>query len=221
MPFYKKGEQTYGELIQCARRLFYQKGYKATYCQEITDSAGVNSGLFHYYFKSKANIALLVLSSVYAELQELSSAYFSKIPFLTRIALETELLWVLIRKNNHFCRFMSELASEHIPSKLELTSSFQYLENVNQHLKKNLSEDKIKLLAKLALASEYELILFYAKGDYEISGDEYMNQDIRIFLQLFSVSPEEIEKAICEADKILSKWKLDISEEMNICISPR
>lgn len=218
MPAYRKGEQTYAELLHAARELFYQKGYKATYCTEITEAVGANPGLIHYYFKSKANIALQVLAYVYNNLMEVSATNFSDLPFLTRIALETELMWILIRKDDNFCRFMSEIAAEHIPSELEMASSFKYLDDINQYVGSKLSREQIRMLARLAFASEYELILFYARKEYDISGDDYMRQDARIFLQLFSIPAEEVEQAIQEAEDILKDWKLEITEAFEIRI---
>ena len=44
-----------------AKRLFESGGYYDTTVREITSAAGVNSGLFNYYFKNKYNLAKQML----------------------------------------------------------------------------------------------------------------------------------------------------------------
>jgi len=44
------------ELIACAQRLFYSKGYENTSVSDIVNEVGVAKGTFYYYFKSKQAI---------------------------------------------------------------------------------------------------------------------------------------------------------------------
>lgn len=220
MANYKCGEQTYTDILTSAKKLFYQKGYTHTYCTEITDAIGVNSGLIHYYFKSKGKIALQVLASVYNNLRDIVKTNFAQLPFWTKIVLETELFWILIRKDKFFCRFLAEIAEAHIPSELDLEGSIEYMNDISRNSDTEFSMDQIRLIEKLALTMEYELINSYAKGNYQISGDEFMHRDARIFLQLFQVSEETINNSIKDAEEILSHWKLEISEDMEIICSP-
>jgi AcrR family transcriptional regulator len=44
------------ELIACAQKLFYSKGYESTSVRDIVDEAGVAKGTFYYYFDSKQSI---------------------------------------------------------------------------------------------------------------------------------------------------------------------
>jgi AcrR family transcriptional regulator len=49
----KNPEERRGELIACARALFFSKGYDCTTVSEIIEAAGVSKGTFYYYFASK------------------------------------------------------------------------------------------------------------------------------------------------------------------------
>jgi AcrR family transcriptional regulator len=44
------------ELIACAQKLFYTKGYETTSVRDIVDEVGVAKGTFYYYFDSKQAI---------------------------------------------------------------------------------------------------------------------------------------------------------------------
>lgn len=48
-----KKEKTQEKIIEAARDVFHRKGYDGARMQEIADTASINKGLLHYYFKSK------------------------------------------------------------------------------------------------------------------------------------------------------------------------
>ncbi len=52
----KKPDERRSELIACAQKLFYSKGYESTSVRDIVDEAGVAKGTFYYYFDSKQAI---------------------------------------------------------------------------------------------------------------------------------------------------------------------
>lgn len=49
------------KLVEAAADLFWRNGYEATGLAEIYQAAGVNSGSFYYFFKTKENLLLAVL----------------------------------------------------------------------------------------------------------------------------------------------------------------
>ncbi len=55
-----KGEKSKAQLIECASRLFLEKGYNATGINEIINSAGLSKGSFYFYFSSKKDLAISV-----------------------------------------------------------------------------------------------------------------------------------------------------------------
>ena len=52
------------ELIGCAQKLFYTKGYESTSVRDIVDAAGVAKGTFYYYFDSKQAILEAVVDEL-------------------------------------------------------------------------------------------------------------------------------------------------------------
>ena len=53
---YKTGIETKGTIVSCAKRLFYQHGYRSVTVHEICDLAGVKLGTFTYYFSRKNDL---------------------------------------------------------------------------------------------------------------------------------------------------------------------
>ncbi len=62
-----KSNPTRERLIEAARELFLVQGFQATSLAEVLKEAGVNSGSLYYFFKSKNDLLLAVLSQ-YVEL---------------------------------------------------------------------------------------------------------------------------------------------------------
>ncbi len=55
-----KGEKSKENLIECAAKLFLEKGYNATGINDILNSAGLSKGSFYFYFASKKDLAMEV-----------------------------------------------------------------------------------------------------------------------------------------------------------------
>lgn len=56
-----KGEKTRGEIIACAKNLFYQRGYEATSFTDIVKASGLFRGNIYHYFKTKDEILEAVI----------------------------------------------------------------------------------------------------------------------------------------------------------------
>ncbi len=60
----KDGEETKKKIINCAGRLFAEKGYDAVTGKEICERADVNGAALNYYFGGRKKLYLAVLSHV-------------------------------------------------------------------------------------------------------------------------------------------------------------
>lgn len=58
----KKGEESRQRLICCAAELFWKNGYSATGINEILTQTGLPKGSFYFYFKSKDELAVEVIT---------------------------------------------------------------------------------------------------------------------------------------------------------------
>lgn len=55
-----KGDFAEKKMIESAKALFYEQGVSKTTVAQITNKAGVNNGLFTYYFGTKASLAAMI-----------------------------------------------------------------------------------------------------------------------------------------------------------------
>ncbi|MFH0802280.1 MAG: TetR/AcrR family transcriptional regulator [bacterium] len=65
-------------ILQSARKLFTEKGFRETAVHEITDDARVNKALLFYYFKSKENLYYALISDIMKAITDAVKAELKK-----------------------------------------------------------------------------------------------------------------------------------------------
>lgn len=83
-------------LLQCAKELFYAKGYDAVGVQEIVDRAGLTKPTLYYYFGSKLGLLVTLLEIKFKELRVLIQDALSQ---------EGEIRQILYRLGKTYCDF--------------------------------------------------------------------------------------------------------------------
>ena len=54
--------KTEEQIFEAAMAVFFEKGYYGARMQDISDKAGINKALLHYYYRSKDNLFEMVFS---------------------------------------------------------------------------------------------------------------------------------------------------------------
>lgn len=57
-----RGEESKRKIVTCAAKLFWKKGYATTGMSEIVKASGLPKGSLYFYFSSKKDIAIAVIS---------------------------------------------------------------------------------------------------------------------------------------------------------------
>ena len=58
-----KGEKTRASIVECAGRLFYERGYEGTSFSDIVEASGLFRGNIYHYFKTKDEILRAVIEA--------------------------------------------------------------------------------------------------------------------------------------------------------------
>lgn len=170
-----KGEQSKNKLIECAAKLFLQKGYNATGINDILAGTGLPKGSFYFHFASKKDLAINV-----AEYFEKKIGYW-----IFEISKEklwadfvTELLGKIIddaEKGEHYgCPFAVlglEIAFSEPDISENYYKSMKKLVDIFDSVFKfsGVSEEKAFILANRAFAIYEGYLLYYRVGkDVEI-----------------------------------------------------
>lgn len=74
------------KILLAAKKIFTRKGYAAARMQEIADTADINKGLLHYYFKSKEKLFRAVFEEAFAKLtREINYIFESDLSLFEKI----------------------------------------------------------------------------------------------------------------------------------------
>lgn len=66
----KKDRNTEQDIIEAARLVFQEKGYKEATMRDIAARANINMAMVHYYFRSKENLFFMILDEAFRLLVE-------------------------------------------------------------------------------------------------------------------------------------------------------
>jgi len=67
-------EQRKKQILECAKKLFAQKGYYQTQISDIQHAAGVARGTIYQYFKNKDDIFMTLLENLHTEMRDIISS---------------------------------------------------------------------------------------------------------------------------------------------------
>jgi len=100
-------ESTKQKILNSAINIFIEKGYSGARMRDISDEAGINKGLLHYYFKSKNVLFKEVLQlSAKDFFPKLGSILHSDKTFFEKIELIVDEYIEIVSKNPHFPPFI-------------------------------------------------------------------------------------------------------------------
>lgn len=129
MSNYSKGLNTRSQILDAARKLFYEKGYLKTSFSEICQKAGLNSGLVVYHFGTKAQIAHDIYQTIIQSQWEPLYLHYKEEDKIVLSILSLYIHYCLFFRDEHFRRFSTEVNTQRIAgsTSMELMKSLPLL----------------------------------------------------------------------------------------------
>lgn len=107
-------ENTEFRILEAARHIFLQKGFDGARMQEIADTAQINKGLLHYYFRSKDALFYRVFGIAFdAMMRRMAEILTSDRPLLEKIDLFCGTYIGMMARNAYLPRFVIHEISRH------------------------------------------------------------------------------------------------------------
>ena len=201
----KENGNTKQKIYETAKRLYIEHGYFNISNKRLSEESGINQGLITYYFKSKKNIALAVLTEDYYIL----SGYLKY--FIT--PEDDPLIYIVtfmnvtfqIRKHDPKARrFISDVMQE------DMLEEFAFINQKTEYLKlfkkSNCSSKNPATQLKLVLATVYgtqRTIQRLINESIELSYDEYFRYmiEILLFALRLPVTQDTVDTLIHKSDQ--------------------
>jgi AcrR family transcriptional regulator len=219
MATYSKGNITNKAIIDAGKKLFYEKGYVATYCNDIAAEANVNPGLIYYYFKTKGAIAEKIFIEFLLGMQKTIAALFPDESLLIRRAVDLRTYFYTIVHEEKIKRFLYEISLERIPHKLAQGIGMDYFDTMNEEFPFEHEEEMLAMVCLCSFAIETEMIIGYTEGYFHFSDEKLAEFDIKTTFELMSLPYNKINH-ILELSKVLfSRLHIKIMPGFDIRIS--
>ncbi|TNE52802.1 MAG: TetR/AcrR family transcriptional regulator [Bacteroidetes bacterium] len=131
----KEVKSTEEKIIDAAEEVFHEKGYFGARMREIADRAGINKGLLHYYYKSKAKLFESIFSVAKNKMiSRIQVILEGDAPIQSKIDALVDQYMDMVLKNPNLPRFVlnelnnnaDDFVSKHFDEVVKLTfSNFQ------------------------------------------------------------------------------------------------
>ncbi|MDT3741351.1 MAG: TetR/AcrR family transcriptional regulator [Candidatus Kapabacteria bacterium] len=95
------------KILEAARKVFIEKGFDGARMQEISDSAGINKAMLHYYFRSKDKLFLKIFEAAFKQfVPKMSGIFSAEISLMDKIQLFISGYIDLLDKNPYIPLFI-------------------------------------------------------------------------------------------------------------------
>lgn len=211
MKKYKTGRETKENIMEAARELFYEKGYKNTTYNDICEKANVNTGTFHYHFQTKRKVAGIIYNNFMFNIKEetgklISSKYENDLKLCT--ALEITNYMNLFFFDDHVKTFFYDLYSDNIPLEYALNIMENFFQLHVEAFKLPIDRDYVKIIAATNLGMEQALIVNYCSGYLTLPEQQIIDYDIELTYAQMNINHQEIERIIQKAQELGPQIKL-------------
>lgn len=208
MSRYPKGQHTLNTIVECAKELFYEKGYSKTTIQEICDSANITLGNFTYYFNTKRELLSKIYSDYIKALDKFVLENTDEYPdffdkFLISVFIynykilndpkTAEFTKGIILNGSLFDEILLKMDPE------EFTFSYKALFKSNSE-----REGRLIYLADIGMRKEFTLFYLKNKDAFKSSLDFSIEMS-RILCRIYKANDEEMRKKFSDNEDFLNR----------------
>jgi len=139
-----RGRERRQQILTESARLFAERGYHPTSVSEIVDSLGVGKGVFYWYFESKEDLFLEILTSSSQDLRRRQQAAIGDEPDPLRrieLGIRASLRW--FRDNRHLFNLTQFAATEERFAGVLRQNDAVAIDDITRHLKEAMADGSI------------------------------------------------------------------------------
>ncbi|HCX63849.1 MAG TPA: hypothetical protein DHN33_01380 [Eubacteriaceae bacterium] len=217
-----KNNPTPDRLYQCAKELFYEKGYKKTSLTDITCAAQVNKALIKYYYDNKANLAATVINELNEKVRSTLLEKLDQLgiypPDSILVGIEAYLFASFRKKNPNYRRFMRELCEDNVLllSSERLPMLYGFYRSVCTEFGITLTDVEIETYHYSLAFTLNGLILMHDLGHIHCDHDQLANQELEIFFRVLGIESDARKKILQKSKEIVDRIELSIEEHFEV-----
>ena len=206
--------KTKEKIYKSALELFVEKGFKKTTVRDIAKKANANSGLMHYYYKSKSFLAMEALNKIYEEIFAITSPSIDieKEPHIFHgVMMRLHLYFLSTQINNKF--YIDTLESD-LFEEMALFKCLKVMKIIDKRFNQGHDDSYLLLLQSITINALRTMIMKKNTGLIDYDSETIGAMEYKIFLSFFNVPDKEIAVASEECKRLANKL---YSENLQLC----
>jgi AcrR family transcriptional regulator len=174
-------------IISCAVKLFWQKGYDGTSVQDISDAAKVNKATIYYYFENKSvllyEISMQITEQLTNQAQEIINSNLPPEKKFENL-IKNQVIWALTHPHNTSTTLLEK---RNLPPKLlnVIIAKRTYYENFARSLLEELLPEKKAQVISPKIASLFIFGLIFSLTQWFKQSGELSAEEIASKVYLF------------------------------------
>lgn len=207
MAQYSRSASTKKKILDTARTLFWEKGYENTRYEDLAQIAGINPGLVHYHFKTKAGLAQAIYREVAnATFHIIDTLVDSRTDILLYDFVDTLAVWQWYASSPNFRRFSYEIAKLGVPFHKTDDLDMYIYQRLCDKYNLGFSKREVLMYNRLSYAVEGELLLSYIEDETKLSPIEYAKYEIAYSFHFREISQQEVQDTIARAEALVNQY---------------
>ncbi|MBO4361100.1 MAG: TetR/AcrR family transcriptional regulator [Eubacteriaceae bacterium] len=224
-----KGDFAEAKITESAKELFYEQGFNKTTVAQITKNAGVNNGLFTYYFGSKSNLAGMIETRFRLDMRNLVSAAmydrYGEYNLALGIATEYRVIIDLHERYPKLRRFVmenyvstqqfgdiSDRDTEQSRDSMPASQRAHFYQMQKRLINPSISDVDLAIYQAVGISAANSLVTAWHNGIIDCSKEYLGDKFIQICFWLLGLEDERIEQ--------LKRDSLDAMEGIHLVLKP-
>ena len=212
MPGYENGKQTYQKIMDATRSLLWEKGYTDTRFEDYYRQYGIRTGLVHYHFQKKEQLALVLYREIAHDVTKLIETLVPQNQPLLRYTMLFHIMWDYYAKCPEYARFVREALEIRVHTTAIKEPSVLWYRAINEQYTLGLSETQLHIRALATVGGQVEIIHAYLSGELDLDSSELAEYDVTNALQMIGIPSKEITETLIHAKVLSESYRFTMTE---------
>lgn len=208
------------DILDSAKKLFYNKGYKNTHYNEIAQHANLSPGMLHYYFRTKKTLAGKIINDLSLDLhKQIKSIFEHKYDLNIIFILELIIYYDLLHTNKNFQKFYLDICDQNIINDYTKETTFIFVKLYYKVFNINIDKKYIKAYSTIFNFAQSGLFSQKLLGYLDLEYDKVVDLCIQLIFNYFGLKEDRIKVDIETARGECAKLRTTLKENFDIQIT--
>lgn len=205
----KKGARTKANIINSAKKLFYELGYNKSGIQDIADDADVKLGTITYYYKKKDDMIKDIYNVFFLDLYDYVSIIEENLNLYTKYCYTLILYYDTILEDQHNKLFYYEVLIKNANPQGRINIMNTLNRSCLDFFNKNYNETDLMVLARSEYGARKELYINFYEKDVKLNNQTLIYFLIRNLFRLMNLDGEMVENTIQQGMEFAHQYEPD------------